>query len=145
MINNYTDFFLGETKTIIESIEEETNYDEMMKFFQETDGYVMVPISDPITEDLRILHRGIFPTSSYYADRDQKRVKEKKEKTYYDGKTKEQIIRETSLHKDNKKKKRKTFMENIKGIFSPFPRKDAEEEMIIVENRKNKRNDSILD
>jgi hypothetical protein len=145
MTNDYADFFLGETKTIIDSIEKEANYDEMMKFFQETDGYVMVPISDPITEDLRILHRGIFPTSSYYEERDRKREKTYNDMTYYNGKFKGQKVKEASANKDNKKKKRKTFIENIKGIFSPFPRKDAEEEMIIIENRKNKRNDSILD
>jgi len=131
MIDNYVEFFTG--KKIEIDVEEEvidiedTKDDINLKFFKETDGYVMVPISDPISEDLRILHRGIFPTSSYFEERDRRRAKanKKKDKTYNDmtydnGKFKEQSVKETSLHKNIKIKKKVTIIDRIKNIFAPF-------------------------
>ena len=114
MIQEYVEFFTG--KKIEVDIEEEIIEPEIikedvnLKFFKETDGYVLVPISDPISEDLRILHRGIFPTSSYFEERDRRRAKANKEK----------IIKEIPQYKNIKTKKKVTIIDRIKNIFAPF-------------------------
>lgn len=143
MTENFVEFFTGKPIEIEEEeiIEEEINYDEMIKFFKESEGYQLVPISDPISEDLRILHRGIFPTSSYFEERDRMiaKLKKKKDKVHYDDKPKEQTVKETSLPKEIKTKKKSSLMDKIKKIFAPFPRIE-EEQMIIVDSGKNKKN-----
>ena len=110
MSNTYVEFFIGK-KIEEETIEPEIIKEDInLKFFKETDGYVLVPISDPISEDLRILHRGIFPTSSYFEERDRRRAKANKEK----------IIKEIPQYKNIKTKKKVTIIDRIKNIFAPF-------------------------